>query len=146
MRLSLNVILWLSTSKCSVIKFIKRSFIVFTAFSAAMPFKSVPLEAAVGEVFGTLSVRVALILTALKSTPKPWATICAILVFSPWPISVPPWFKCIEPSLYTCTNAPAWFKCCTVNDIPYLTGVIARPFFIIGDDTLNALIASLRAQ
>ena len=32
---------------------------VFAAACAALPFKSVPEEAAVGEVFGTLSVRVA---------------------------------------------------------------------------------------
>ena len=31
-------------------------------------------------------------------------------VQSPWPISVPPWFTCTLPSVYTCTSAPAWLK------------------------------------
>ena len=67
-----------------------RSLMVRAAAWAAMPFRSVPDDAAVAEVFGTLPVVVAVIFTASKSTWNSWATTCATLVFSPWPISVPP--------------------------------------------------------
>ena len=69
------------------------------AFCAAMPFRSEPEDAAVAEVFGTFAVVVAVILTRSMSTWKQSATTCATLVLSPWPISVPPWFRWIEPSL-----------------------------------------------
>ncbi|MNU11853.1 hypothetical protein D3C72_2600310 [compost metagenome] len=55
-----------------------------------MPFRSVPEEAAVAEVFGTLPVVVAVILTRSTSTWKHSAMTWATLVFRPWPISVPP--------------------------------------------------------
>ena len=64
-----------------------------------MPLRSDPEEAAVAEVFGTLAVVVAVIFTRSRSTWKQSATTCATLVFSPCPISVPPWFRWIEPSL-----------------------------------------------
>jgi hypothetical protein len=68
------------------------------ASSAAMPFRSEPEEAAVAEVLGTFSVVVLVIFTVSKSTWKASATTWATLVFSPWPISVPPWLRWIEPS------------------------------------------------
>ena len=63
---------------------------VRAAACAAMPFMSVPDDAAVAEVLGTLPVLVAVIFTDPKSIWNSCATICATLVFSPWPISVPP--------------------------------------------------------
>ncbi|MCY1427132.1 hypothetical protein D9M71_429650 [compost metagenome] len=64
-----------------------------------MPFRSLPLEAAVGEVLGTLSVRVAVMLTCSSGTWNSSATTCATLMFRPWPISVPPWFSWMLPSV-----------------------------------------------
>jgi len=78
---------------------ISRCLILRAAARAAMPFISVPAEAAVAEVFGTLPVLVALILMRSRSIRNSSATICATLIISPWPISVPPWFKCTLPSL-----------------------------------------------
>ncbi|MNF88633.1 hypothetical protein D3C85_1224420 [compost metagenome] len=72
---------------------------VSAAFWAALPFRSVPLEAAVGEVLGTLSVLVAVIWMRPISTWKTSATTWATLVFRPWPISVPPWFRWMLPSV-----------------------------------------------
>jgi hypothetical protein len=77
----------------------RRSFSVRQAARAASPFRSVPLEAAVGEVFGTLPVEVGMRRTLPSGTPSSLATICATLVISPWPISVPPWFSCTLPSV-----------------------------------------------
>ena len=45
-----------------------RSLMVRAAACAAMPLRSVPDDAAVAEVFGTLPVVVAVIFTASKST------------------------------------------------------------------------------
>jgi len=73
-----------------------------------MPFRSVPLEAAVAEALGTLPVSLAVTRTARAGRPSASATICCTLVCRPWPISVPPWFTCTEPSWYTHTSAPAW--------------------------------------
>ena len=55
-----------------------------------MPFRSAPDEAAVADVLGTLSVRVAVIRTRSIGTAKTSATTCATLIYSPCPISVPP--------------------------------------------------------
>ena len=55
-----------------------------------MPLRSLPEEAAVAEVLGTLPVVVAVILTRAMSTWNSSATTCATLVLRPWPISVPP--------------------------------------------------------
>ena len=57
---------------------------------AARPLTSVPDEAAVGEALGTLAVLVAVMRTQSSGTPNSSATICATLVNSPCPISVPP--------------------------------------------------------
>mgnify|MGYP001628016324 CR=1 FL=1 len=75
-----------------------RSISCSQASFTAAPFRSVPLEAAVALVFGTLSVRVGMMRTVSRGTPRVWAAICSILVCRPWPISVPPWFTCTEPS------------------------------------------------
>ena len=88
-----------STEYFSAAKSISRSLICSAAFCAAMPFRSEPDEAAVAEVFGTLAVVVAVIFTRSRSTWKQSATTCATLVLRPCPISVPPWFRWIEPSL-----------------------------------------------
>jgi hypothetical protein len=71
---------------------------VLAAFRAAMPFRSVPDEAAVAEVLGTLSVTVEVTFTRSTPTLNASATIWATLTNSPCPISVPPWFSRIEPS------------------------------------------------
>ena len=65
----------------------------------AWPFRSEPLLAAVAEVFGTLSVLVAMIWMRDGDTPSVRAATASILVCRPWPISVPPWFSCTLPSL-----------------------------------------------
>ena len=72
---------------------------VRAAFSAAMPLRSEPEEAAVAEVFGTLAVVVGVIFTFSRSTWNSSATTCATLTKRPCPISVPPWFRCTDPSL-----------------------------------------------
>ena len=69
------------------------------AASAAWPLRSVPEEAAVAEVLGTLPVVVAVIRTRSRSIWNSSATTWATLVWSPCPISVPPWFRCTLPSL-----------------------------------------------
>jgi hypothetical protein len=60
------------------------------ASATAAPFRSVPAEAAVADVFGTLSVRVGIRRMRSRVTPSPSAAIWWIFVKSPWPISVPP--------------------------------------------------------
>ena len=55
-----------------------------------MPFRSVPDDAAVADVFGTLDVSVAFTRTVSRGTPNSRAAICRIFVWSPCPISVPP--------------------------------------------------------
>ena len=64
-----------------------------------MPFMSEPDEAAVAEVLGTLAVEVAVIFTVPTSTWKTLATTWATFMNSPCPISVPPWFSMMLPSL-----------------------------------------------
>ena len=76
-----------------------RRLIWLAASSAAIPLRSVPDDAAVAEVFGTFSVVVLVTLMRSSPTLKASATICAILVCRPWPISQPPWFSWIEPSV-----------------------------------------------
>ena len=53
---------------------------VRAARRAAMPFRSEPDEAAVGAVFGTLSVRVAVTRTRSMPMPSSSATTCATLM------------------------------------------------------------------
>jgi hypothetical protein len=72
---------------------------VLAAVKAAQPLRSEPVEAAVGEVLGTSPVDVAVTRIRSRSTWNTSATICATLTNSPCPISVPPWFRRIEPSL-----------------------------------------------
>jgi hypothetical protein len=67
---------------------------ISAASRAAMPLRSAPDEAAVAEVLGTLSVRVAETFTFSIGRPNTSATTWATLTYSPWPISVPPWFRC----------------------------------------------------
>ncbi len=98
------------------------------------------------DVLATLLVSVAVTRTRPKATPSSCATTCATLVFRPWPISVPPWFTRMEPSLYTCTSAPAWLKCRTLNEMPNFTGVSARPRLSTGLVALKARTASRRAR
>ena len=75
-----------------------RALICRAASTAAMPLRSAPTEPAVGEALGTLSVAVAVIRTRARSRPSSLATTCATLVWTPWPISVPPWLRWTEPS------------------------------------------------
>ena len=109
-----------------------------------MPFRSAPVDAAVAEVLATFCVSVALQRTRANGTPNSWATTWATLVFKPWPISVPPWLTRIEPSTYTCTSAPAWLKCATLNEMPNFTGVSAMPRLSTGLQALKAAICSRR--
>ena len=69
------------------------------AACTAIPFMSLPDEAAVAEVFGTNAVSVAVIFTAATSTPNTLAATCATFRNSPCPISVPPWFSVTLPSM-----------------------------------------------
>lgn len=96
------------------------------------------------EVFGTLSVRVGARRIAASGTPSAVAATCRILVCRPWPISVPPWLISTEPSLYTCTSAPAWLKAVRLKEIPNFTGVIASPRRRCGWAALNASISRRR--
>ena len=116
------------------------------AYCAARPFRSVPLEAAVAEAFGTLLVSAAVERTRSNGTPSSSATICATLVFRPWPISVPPWFTCTLPSVYTCTSAPAWLKKVAVKLMPNFTGVMAMPRLITGLFAFHPAIAARRRR
>ena len=75
-----------------------RSRMVMAARHAAMPFKSVPEDAAVAEVLGTLPVLVGVVRICSRLSPKTDAVICLTLVNSPCPISVPPWFNITDPS------------------------------------------------
>src|SRR5208337_1572686 len=108
------------------------------AFLIAPPLRSEPELAAVAEVFGTLSVRVGASRTRCIGTPSAVAATWIILVCRPWPISVPPWLISTEPSLYTCTSAPAWLNAVRLNEMPNLTGVIASPRLTSGCVALNA--------
>ena len=63
-----------------------------------MPFRSDPVEAAVADAFGTVAVLASVMRIRSRSTWKQSATTSATLVSRPWPISVPPWFRWIEPS------------------------------------------------
>jgi hypothetical protein len=63
-----------------------------------MPFRSVPEEAAVGEVFGTLAGGRRGDRDPVDVDAELLATTCATLMNSPCPISVPPWFRCTDPS------------------------------------------------
>ena len=94
---------------------------------AARPFKSVPALAAVALALGILLVSLAVARMSAYGMPNSCATICATLVCKPCPISVPPWLICTLPSVYTCTNAPAWLNSVAVKLMPNLTGVSAMP-------------------
>ena len=87
------------TPKCSAATSVMRVLICSAALSAAMPLRSEPEEAAVGEVFGTLPVEVADTRIWSRSMLKASATTCATLTNRPWPISVPPWFSTTLPSV-----------------------------------------------
>ncbi len=75
-----------------------RAFNSSQAAATAMPFRSLPDEAAVAEVLGTLAVSVAVIFTRSSGTPKREAATWATFWNRPCPISVPPWFMWMEPS------------------------------------------------
>ncbi len=68
------------------------------AACAALPFMSLPVDAAVAEVLATLSVAVAVDRTRSSGTPSSCATTCRTLVLTPCPISVAEWFTSTEPS------------------------------------------------
>ena len=119
---------------------------VSAAFTAAMALRSVPADAAVGAVLGTFWVDVAVIRTRSRPTPNSSATACATLTLRPCPISVPPWFTCTEPSVYTWTSAPAWLRWVSVNEMPNFTGVSAMPLFRIACSALRAAICLRRAR
>ena len=104
------------------------------------------MDAAVALVLATLAVSVAVQRTRLSGMRSSCATTCATLVLTPWPISVPPWFTSTEPSVYTCTSAPAWLKWFTLNEMPNLTGVNAMPRFNTGLAALKAAISSRRSR
>ncbi len=72
---------------------------VSQAALTAWPFKSEPLLAAVAEVLGTLSVLVVITRRRETFTPSERAATPSILVCRPCPISVPPWFTWMLPSV-----------------------------------------------
>ena len=72
------------------------------------------------------------------------AATCAILVFKPWPISVPPWLTLMLPSLKTFTSAPPWLSMVAVKLMPNFSGVSARPRLRVRLLALNRLTASRR--
>jgi hypothetical protein len=76
-----------------------RALICSEALSAAMPLRSEPEDAAVGDVFGTLAVLVADTRMWSRSIANTSATTCATLMNSPCPISVPPWLSTTLPSV-----------------------------------------------
>ena len=69
---------------------VRRSRMLRAAICAAAPLRSVPDDAAVAEVFGTLPVLVADIRIWSRSIWNASATTCATLTNRPCPISVPP--------------------------------------------------------
>ena len=77
----------------------KRARICAVAFMMAAPLMSAPLEAEVADALGTFCVSVPVTRTRSVEMPRPSAHTCAILVFKPWPISVPPWLTLTEPSM-----------------------------------------------
>jgi hypothetical protein len=68
------------------------------ALLIAAPLMSAPLLAAVALALGTFCVSVPVTRTRSTGMPRPSAATWAILVFRPWPISVPPWFTLTVPS------------------------------------------------
>ena len=66
--------------QCFAAKSAMRPLIVALAALAAIPFRSVPDEAAVGDVLGTLPVVVAVMCTLSAAMPNSSATTCAILM------------------------------------------------------------------
>jgi len=124
------------------------------ASAAAAPFKSVPADAAVGEVLLFLSVLVAVTMTPAYGTPSSSATICRTRVLTPWPISVAPVLTMTEPSWYTFTSAFAWFIVRRVNEMPNFTADIAivvnnaalvqeKPFEAITDNGRDSALQAL---
>ena len=65
------------TFHVSLAKRVSRALMSRTARCTAMPFMSVPDEAAVAEVFGTLSVEVAVMWTRSSPMPNSSAATCA---------------------------------------------------------------------
>ena len=63
-----------------------------------MPLRSVPADAAVGDVLLFFSVDVGMTRTRSSGKPNSSATSWRIFVFRPWPISVPPVETCTVPS------------------------------------------------
>jgi hypothetical protein len=84
--------------------------------------------AAEGDVFAILNVLVVWILILFSGMEKILAATCAILVFTPWPISTAPVVMPTLPSVYTCTSERAWFINVFVNDMPKQMGIQAMPF------------------
>jgi hypothetical protein len=88
-----------SPPHCAAANAASRSRSWRAASCAALPFRSLPVDAAVAEVLATFCVSVAVTRTCAKGMPSSCATTWATLVFRPWPISVPPWFTSTEPSV-----------------------------------------------
>jgi len=105
------------------------SLSILHATKTAWQFISAVTLAAVGDIFGILSVEVSDINTFSRSIFKHSAATWHIFVYTPWPISVAPVVIKTVPSVYIFTNAPAWFKNAALNDIPNLTGTIDIPLF-----------------
>ncbi len=99
MRFDANTISPAGTAKCSAATSVMRALICSAALSAAMPLRSEPEEAAVGEVFGTFAVLVADTRIWSRSIANVSATTCATLTNRPCPISVPPWLSTTLPSV-----------------------------------------------
>ena len=66
-----------ATFQVSLAKRLSRALISRAACCTAMPLRSVPADAAVAEVFGTLSVEVAVMCTRSSPMPNSSAATCA---------------------------------------------------------------------
>lgn len=77
-------------ASCRAAASASRAFKMAAARNAAVPFKSVLADAAVGDVLLFFSVDVGITRTVSRGTASSSATTWRILVLSPCPISVPP--------------------------------------------------------
>ena len=114
---------------------------VRTARYAAMPFRSEPDEAAVGAVFGTLSCAGSGGLYPIDADAEILGHHLRHIDVEPLPHLRAAVFTCTEPSVKTCTSAPAWLSCFRVNAIPNLTGVSAIPLRSVAPHVLRSALA-----
>ena len=69
------------------------------ALTMAGPLRSAPVLPAVTVVLAMVSVEVLVVWILSTGTPRAREHTCIILVWRPWPISMPPWWRSTEPSV-----------------------------------------------